>query len=179
MKPTKTTERRGKGKATREDAVEALFREAYPLAIRSAKFRSRTFPQYDDVGHDDLVQEVLIAVWIALSRFDPARAGLRTFVERVSANAIASSLRRKRATKRMMPNYGPVSAPQLLVNVELRLDIQRAFRGVSKRDQEIAFMLRAEDTPSDIARVLTTSRTSVYESIKRLRLALRELGLAD
>jgi len=178
MKPTKTTERRGKGKAAREDAVEALFREAYPLAIRSAKFRSRAFPQYDDIGHDDLVQEVLIAVWIALSRFDPARAGLRTFVERVSANAIVTSLRRRRATKRM-PNYRPVSAPQLLVNVELRLDIQRAFRGISKRDQEIAFMLRAEDTPSDIARVLTTSRTSVYESIKRLRLALRELGLAD
>jgi RNA polymerase sigma-70 factor (ECF subfamily) len=180
MKSTKTSERSAKRKTARDDIVETLFREAYPMAVRSAKFRARAFPEYDDMGHDDLVQEVLIAVWTALSRFDPARAGLRTFVERISANSIASAFRRKRATKRVMPaSYRPAAAPQLLVNVELRVDLQRALRRLSKRDQEIAFLLRAEDTPSDIARVLTTSRTSVYESIGRLRLALRELGLAD
>ena len=79
--------------------VEATFEQAYPIAARAAKVRataavvSGAIPVAD---REDFEQEGLTACWRALPQFDPARASLRTFIERVIASRIASLVRAAR-----------------------------------------------------------------------------------
>lgn len=160
-------------RARRED----LFDLAFPLAKRSAQVRASAIPRYDYFDHEDLEQDALAAVLAALDRYDEPRASLRTFVERVAANGIASTLRRARAEKRTSLDDGPLAeSPRLSLTVELRLDLNRVLRTLERRDGRVARLLE-EYRPAEIARALGISRASVYRSIDRIRDAFIEAGL--
>src|SRR5260370_20622190 len=76
--------------------VQDLFHDAYPMADRAAAVRSANVLgvlRDATLDPDDLKQEALVGIWVALPRFDPARACLRTFVERVAANRMTSFIR--------------------------------------------------------------------------------------
>ena len=89
--------------------VEATFEQAYPIAARAARVRataavvSGAIPVAD---REDFEQEGLTACWRALPQFDPARASLRTFIERVIASRIASLVRAARRS----PSHVPLNA---------------------------------------------------------------------
>lgn len=161
------------------NVLEALFLQAYPVALRSAQVRSAGMvSRYREFEREDLEQEILIQIWLALRQFDAARASLSTFVERVAATTIASICRRNSAVKRTKPaDYHPPESAQLLVKVELFVDLQRALAKLAPRDRKVA-LLSAECSPAEIARSLKVSRTSVYRSLNRIRRALikSELG---
>jgi RNA polymerase sigma factor (sigma-70 family) len=166
----------------REDDVgsrarrEELFDLAYPLAQRAAKVRSSSVPRYGYFDRDDLVQDAIAAVLAALDRYDEPRASLRTFVERVASNGIASTLRRARASKRTSIDDWPVAErPVLSLSVELRLDMRRVLRTLEWRDRQVAHLLE-EYSPTEIARALVTTRAAVYRSIDRIREAFVEGG---
>ena len=117
---------------------EKLFDLAYPLAQRAANVRASSAPRYDYLDRDDLVQDALSAVFEALDRYDEPRARLRTFVEKVAGNGIASTLRRARASKRNNVDGLPlVEPPALSLTVELRVDSNRALRTMSP-DRQVA-----------------------------------------
>jgi RNA polymerase sigma factor (sigma-70 family) len=121
--------------------------------------------------------DAVTAVLAALDRYDELRASLRTFVERVASNGIASTLRRARAAKLTSVDYWQASeSPKLSVIVELRLDLNRALGTLGRPERRVARLLE-EYRPAEIARALGISRTAVYRSIDRIREAFVEAGL--
>jgi len=151
------------------------------LARRAARARSAAAIAQTHVGatdREDIEQEIIVAVWLNLRRFDPLRASLRTFVERVSASKVASTLRRARAQKRTgaHPERHDVDSTRIQFAIELRIDVRSALRTLSRDDQKIA-RLRLHFTPMEIARVLGCSRTAVYRSLVRIRQALERFDL--
>jgi RNA polymerase sigma-70 factor (ECF subfamily) len=164
----------------RSPSLQDLFREALPRAERAADIRSeRVVSVLRDaaVDRDDLRQEVLITVWAALPRFDPGRASLRTFLERIAANRILSFLRRTTAKKRRQPtDYGPIGEPlQLFFSVEFHLDLDSVLGKLGSRERRVAELL-LENSPVRVARILGISRSAVYRSIERIRAAMSEAG---
>jgi RNA polymerase sigma factor (sigma-70 family) len=158
---------------------ENLFDLAFPLAQRAAKVRAASAKlSHADFDREDLQQEALIGVWGAIDRFDVSRASIRTFVERVVANRIASVLRRSRVGKRARrDDYDTAPQPgRLFVTVEFRLDLNRVLETLGRRERKIARLLE-EYRPSEIARVLKISRPAVYRSIERIREAFSDAGL--
>jgi len=159
---------------------EKLFLSAYPLAHRAAGIRSAAAAgllNSDGIDREDLVQELVLEVWIELSRFDPLRSSLRTFIERVIASKTASEIRTRHTQKRTRSDYLPASRPvHMIVPVELGLDIRRALRTLSLVDQKMARLL-VHYKPVEIAREYGISRGAVYRSRERIAAALKRFGV--
>jgi RNA polymerase sigma factor (sigma-70 family) len=180
MKRSKLKDRKvlGRQGAIRLGMWEALFEEAYPFARRAAEVRSRKTRLADDsVDRDDLKQEVLMEVWAALRNFDPGRASLGTFIERIAAHEVVSFKRRIKAKKRTKPaDFEFVSTSKnMVITVQLRVDLGRLLRNLAPLDRCVARLL-VEDSPAQVARILGISRSAVYRSIERIRDALLQGG---
>jgi RNA polymerase sigma factor (sigma-70 family) len=178
MKAAKRPPRRVRGDhAELRGRREDLFDLAYPLAQRAANVRASAIPRYDYFDREDLEQDAFAAVFAALERYDESRASLRTFVESVASNGVASTLRRARSSKRTIADYWPVAEPpRLSLIIELRLDMNRVLRTLERGDLTVARLLE-EYRPAEIARALGISRAAVYRSIDRIRDAFIEAGL--
>ena len=160
---------------------ETLFLQAYPLARRAAQVRSvSASASYTHLEREDIEQEMLLSIWVALPRFERARASLRTFIERVAANSLASALRREAAKKRtwIKGRDSTDDPPTLFLQIEVRLDFHRAMEKLSQTDMRVLELLM-EDGPARIARTLGISRPAVYRSINRIRTALTEAGFGN
>ncbi len=158
---------------------EDLFLEACPLARRAAEVRAAAASRVLGVAgldREDIVQEITVSVWLNLERFDPLRASLPTFVEKVSTTKLASILRRGKAQKRATSETPANDPVRVEFTVELRVDVRRALCLLSRADLKVA-RLRLQFNPTEIARILNCSRTAVYRSLKRIREALEQYGL--
>jgi RNA polymerase sigma factor (sigma-70 family) len=160
--------------------LEAVFATAYPLARRAAEVRSAAVMSSNDpiiVDREDLEQEAMVGLWRALSQFDSSRASLRTFVERVIATKIASALRAQRVLRRVPASGGqPLCLGQPTLSVDLRRDVERVLAVLSDGDRRLAVLL-GEHTPTEASRKLRVSRSTVYEGIRRIRIAFVDAGL--
>jgi len=158
---------------------EAVFSKAYPLARRVAGVRSAAAMSTSDpviADREDLEQEAMVGLWRALPQFDSSRASLRTFVERVIATKIASALRAQRALRRVPVYVPPQCLGQPTASVELQSDVESVLAVLSEGDRRLALLL-AEHTPTEAGRQLRISRSTVYEGIRRIRIAFVEAGL--
>ena len=167
------------GSVDPRDRRDELFDLLYPLAKRAAGVRaSGWLSQNADIGREDLEQEAMLDVWNVLDGFDESRGSLRTFVERVISNRIASIRRGVRANKRTRSaDYERLlESPRVFARLELRLDIDRVLAALPGRERMVARLLE-EDGPAEIARELQIPRSSVYRSIEHIREAFREAGL--
>jgi RNA polymerase sigma factor (sigma-70 family) len=159
----------------------ASFDAAYPLALRSAQVRSAAAVAIGSVpraDREDLEQDVLVRVWQALARYDPTRAGLRTFIELVVRTQF-TSVRRSRPR---CPELGSLDDQHLAAEdgfreIELRTDVRRVLAGVSVFDQSVALCL-TECSAVETSRGMGVSRAAVYRAIGRLRVAFRAAGFA-
>ncbi len=151
---------------------EAVFERAYPLALRSARVRSAAAVVSGGVmvaDREDLEQEALLAVWRALQSFDPSRASLRTFIERVVAARFTSLMR----ARRFWPTAEPIEEHHQIgldgiPTVEFHMDLQWACAGLNEADRRLA-MLLSDLSPTEARRALGISRSTVYEGIRRIR----------
>ena len=109
--------------ATAFDLGYAAALKIAAIRVRAA-IRTGAFPSADS---DDLIQELLVAFWLASGRFDPGRGSLRTFLECVLASRLASAIRaaRRRPPMQLLDfaSAGRVKPDEALF--ELRLDIAR------------------------------------------------------
>jgi DNA-directed RNA polymerase specialized sigma24 family protein len=158
------------------------FVAAYALARRSAQVRAiRTvtgglLPVCD---WQDLEQEALIHVWLALPKYDPVRAGLHTFVEAILRTQFASMIR----SYALRPVFVPMGERHLgstdtCHEIELRADIRRVLAGVSVFDRAVAMSL-AQSSAVETSRHLNISRAAAYRAIERLRLAFTAAGFGS
>jgi RNA polymerase sigma factor (sigma-70 family) len=124
------------------------------------------------------VQEASLRLWDALRRYDASKASLRTYTERVVDRHVASLLRKRNAKKRARRDEmdSPASCIELLVRIELRADIDRAFSGLGRLDLRVARLLLRDYKPAEVARKLGLPRATVYRSIDRMRTALARAG---
>jgi RNA polymerase sigma factor (sigma-70 family) len=153
--------------------VEATFEQAYPFAARAAQVRataavvSGAIPAAD---LEDFEQEGLTACWLALPKFNPARASLRTFVERVVASRIASLVRAARRSPVHVPlkAAGPRPVESGSELQELYADIDRISLAFCCHDRQLIFLL-LEHSPAEAGRMLGLPRSTVHDRILRLR----------
>jgi RNA polymerase sigma-70 factor (ECF subfamily) len=159
---------------------ENLFVQGYSFARRAAQVHAAGIAGLDLVllGREDLAQEVSLRLWCALREYDASRASLRTYTERIVDRHVASLLRRRKAKKRTRDDDMdlPASSIELLVRIELRADIDRAFIDLGRLDLRVARLLLQDYKPAEVARKLGIPRTTVYRSIDRMRTALSRAG---
>jgi RNA polymerase sigma factor (sigma-70 family) len=157
----------------------AQFLDIYPLARRAAHMRSAVAVAVASVApadREDWEQEALTAVWRALPRYDPSRASLRTFVERVVTSRFASLLRAHRSKPKLEPleEYHSVGL-DVIPEVEFRTDFHSVSTSLSERDRLLATLL-VDHSPTEAGRALRIARSTVYEGIRRIRIAFGDAG---
>jgi RNA polymerase sigma factor (sigma-70 family) len=158
-----------------------FFDDAYPVIRRVAGVRAASVAKACGLSDDeraDLEQDAALQVWRKLAVFDPNRSSLKTFIERIVANQMASAIRRLRALKRQAP---PDVHLRTHVNCEadsvnLRIDVLRVLDGLRPDEQGICRML-ADHSAVDVSRRAGISRATIYRIITHLRVVFTEAGL--
>jgi len=137
--------------------------------------RAGAIPMAD---RDDVAQELLIACWLASGKFDPGRASLRTFFERVIASRLASAIRtaRRRPTMQPLHSVAEFGIAPLAMTFELRSDVARILDQLDVADRRVALALM-ECSPTEAGRELGLARSSVYQRIGRLRARFIAAGI--
>src|SRR5205823_12374400 len=118
------------------------FDEVYPIIRRVAGVRAANVAKAYGLSTEersDLEQEAALHVWRGLGAFDPTRASLKTFVERIVSNQMLSSIRRLRAEKRQAQPDACASdhIDSGVASVNLRIDVLRVIKNLRPEHQDI------------------------------------------
>lgn len=164
--------------ATNRDrnAFAALFRHFGP--------RLKTFFMRGSMSSglaEDLVQETMLSVWRKASYFDPARAGVATWVFTIARNLRIDHLRRQRNPADLPPD--PEKEPQTLedalLGAERDLRVRKALSGLSPDQQTIirlAYYSEKSQTEiaSELGIPLGTVKSRARLAMNRLRALLED-----
>ena len=153
-----------------DEAFNRVVREHGPALSRLAK-------GYVDTAadHDDLLQEILIAVWKALPRFR-GEASERTFVLRIAHNrAVSYAVRTRRQAARTtdLSTDQPADAP--MVDDEAGEGLRRAVRKLPTTQRQAVMLYLEGLSTAEIAAVLGITENNANVRLSRARQALREL----
>lgn len=128
--------------------------------------------------HDDLMQDILVAIWQALPRFR-GESSERTFVFRIAHNRGCTFVARRRREE-PLPSDPPFADPrpgpdETLDDARRREQLERAVRTLPNAQRQ-AVLLRLEGfSISEIAALQATSEANVSVRLTRGRDRLREL----
>jgi RNA polymerase sigma factor (sigma-70 family) len=130
------------------------------------------------IDREDIEQEALIAFWQALPLFDASRASLRTFAETVIATRVVSlrRARRRHALFEPLEDHHVVGLDGIPA-VAARMDFFSITEKLTNKDRRLAELL-LEYSPSEASRILGIARSTVYETIGRIRVAFERAGYA-
>jgi RNA polymerase sigma factor (sigma-70 family) len=157
------------------------FEDTYPVVRRVAVARAANVAKMYGLSNDernDLEQEAVFHAWRKLASFDPTRSSLKTFIERIVASQITSSIRRLRAVKRQAQpdEHARIDVDCEADSVNLRIDVLRVLDGLRPREREICRML-ADHSAIDVSRRSGISRATIYRMIGHLRVVFTQAGL--
>ncbi|MFE2350259.1 sigma-70 family RNA polymerase sigma factor [Kitasatospora cineracea] len=149
---------------------------------------------------EDLVQETLLRAWKARDRYDPARAGVRTWLYRIATNVCLTALegrgRRPLPSGLGVPSGDPEAPlrpaldvpwlepfPDARFDVEVRGDLRLAWVAavqVLPARQRAVLVLREvlAFTAAEVAEQLGTTVAAVNSALQRARAALVGVGVA-
>jgi RNA polymerase sigma-70 factor (ECF subfamily) len=127
--------------------------------------------------HEDLLQDILLAIWRALPAFR-GESSERTFVFRVAHNRAFTAARRRRVDE-PLPEHAiadPAPLPDSQADERQRHELlMQAIRMLPELQRE-AVMLRLEDwSAQEIAELQGTTENNVNVRLARARARLREL----
>ncbi len=158
---------------------EPKLEQVLPLALRAVQVRGAAAVATGRVtaaDREDLEQEALLALWIALRHYDASRASLRTFLERVADKRFASLLRRRRkplVIERL--DSQRFATADGIPAVRFQVDLERVLAPLDDPDRALALLL-IDHGPTEISRMLGIARSTVYARMARLRRAFLEAG---
>lgn len=153
-------------------------REAFGALFRHFGPRLKTFFMRGGMSAglaEDLVQETMLSLWRRASYFDPARAGVSTWVFTIARNLRIDHLRRQRNPSDLPPDPegAPPSLEDELLGAERDLRVRRALAGLSAEQQTIIRLsYYSEKSQSEIAGELGLPLGTVKS---RTRLAMNRL----
>ncbi|GIU75779.1 MAG: hypothetical protein KatS3mg004_2866 [Bryobacteraceae bacterium] len=158
---------------------EPKWEQVLPFAMRAVQVRGAAAVATGRVtpaDREDLEQEAFLGLWMALRHYDPSRASIRTFLERVADKRFASLLRRRRKplvierldSQRFATADGIPAA-------QFHVDFERVLALLGEADRTLALLL-IDYGPTEISRMLGIARSTVYARMARLRRAFREAG---
>ncbi len=158
---------------------EPVFDQALPLALRAVQVHAAAAVATGRVtpaDREDLEQEALVALWMALPHYDASRASVRTFLERVADKRFSSLLRRRRSALLIehLDSHRFATADGIPA-VQFRVDFERVLAPLGDPDRALALLL-VDHGPTEISRMLGIARSTVYARIARLRRAFLEAG---
>ena len=162
--------------------AEPTFEQAYPIAVRAAKVRATAAVVSGAIlmaDREDFEQESLTACWRALPQFNPCRASLRTFIERVVASRSASLIRTARRSPAFLPlnDIEPRAENSETEIQQLYADVERISSAFGGSDRQLILLL-LEYSPAEAGRMLGLPRSTVHERIVRMRRSFLAAGLA-
>jgi RNA polymerase sigma-70 factor (ECF subfamily) len=153
--------------------------QALPLAMRAVQVRGAAAVASGRVtpaDREDLEQEALLGLWLALRRYDASRASLRTFLECVADKRFASLLRRRRSPVLIEHLDGHrIATADGIPAVQFHVDFERVLAPLGDSDRMLALLL-VDHGPTEISRMLGVARSTVYARMARLRRAFLEAG---
>ncbi|MEV4319102.1 sigma-70 family RNA polymerase sigma factor [Actinocrispum sp. NPDC049592] len=182
------------------------------FAVRADPFRRELLAHcYRLLGsvHDaeDLLQETMLRAWKAYERYDPSRAGLRTWLYRIATNACLTALEQR--SRRPLPTGlgGPSSddpdqplvrgeevpwlqpipdamvgdpADVLCARGSLRLAFVAALQFLPARQRAVLILREVLDWPAaDVASALDMTTAAVNSALQRARARLTAAGLSE
>ncbi len=157
---------------------EPVFDQALPLALRAVQVRTAAAVGTGRVAaadREDLEQEVLLGLWMALRHYDSSRASLRTFLERVADKRFASALRRRSPVQIECLDGHRFTTADGIPAVQFKVDFERVLAPLGDSERALALFL-VDTAPTEISRMLGIARSTVYARIARLRRAFLEAG---
>lgn len=152
------------------NAFAALFRHFGPR-LKTFFMRGSMSPGLAE----DLVQETMLSVWRKASYFDPARAGVATWVFTIARNLRIDHLRRQRNPADLPhdPEEEPQTLEDALLGAERDLRVRKALSGLSPDQQTIIRLAYySEKSQTEIAGELGIPLGTVKS---RARLAMNRL----
>lgn len=172
-----------------EDVVDVL----EPLVQCKARQLIRR-PEFDAREEEDIQQDLRLHAFRRLGKYDPARAKMTTFLDRIVCHKIASMLRYRRAQKRdfgiktvpldefeidydqQMIASGRATRPHL-EQLELKVDVEWVEDSLPKHLRSLYRALQHK-TVSQLSRDSGTPRSTIYERIHELREHMDAAGLS-
>ena len=152
--------------------IEATFEQAYPIALRAARAHATAAVVKGSIllaDKEDFEQEGVTACWRALPQFDPARASLPTFVERVVTARLASMVRAAhKAAAAISLDCARCQIDPGIDPLTFHSDVWRLLSLLGEDDRGFLLLLM-EQTPTEVSLVLGMARSTVYARIRKLR----------
>mgnify|MGYP001167379751 CR=1 FL=1 len=158
---------------------EPVLEQALPMAMRAVQVRGAAAVasgRATAADREDLEQEALLGLWMALRHFDASRASLRTFLERVADKRFASLLRRrcKPVVIERLDGHRLATADGIPA-VQFHVDFERVLAPLGDPNRALALLL-IDHGSTEISRMLGIARSTVYARIARLRRAFLKAG---
>ena len=128
----------------------------------------------------DLAQDILLQLWRAWPRFDPARAKLTTWMYRIALNVAISALRRPAAAARSAAFDEPAHTGQVALAIaptdpdDDRLErLYAAIATLAPLDRALVILHLDGNPHARIAEILGLGESNVATKLSRLRAVLR------
>jgi RNA polymerase sigma-70 factor (ECF subfamily) len=127
---------------------------------------------------EDVMSESFERALRARKRYDPGRAGAKTWLYSIALNCLRDQQRRQGAESRALDRVGAPSGIELhdrgLGRADDRDEVQRAMAGLAAEEREVvALKFGGELTAKEIAKVLgekvTTVEGRLYRALRKLR----------
>lgn len=163
------------GDATRETRFRQLFADSYADVVRFATRR------VEPSAAEDVAAEAFLVVWRRLDEL-PARSGdARAWLFGITRGCLLNA-RRGQGRQDALAVRLSTEDPQRMVDADgtddavRRVDLRRAWRGLSDAQQEVLALALLDDvTSAEAASILGTTSTAYRLRLARARAALRRL----
>ena len=164
--------------ATGKDATEA-YEEAARLYGAALERLARAYePDFD--RRRDLLQEIHLALWRSLARFD-GRCSLRTWVYRVAHNTATSEVIRRRPNARAFVSLDELASTPVDGSVGIQIDHQRALerllvltRTLAALDRQVILLYLEGVDAASIGDVTGLSPGNVSTKVHRIKKILAQ-----
>lgn len=161
------------------EAMRALYRlyggELYGFALNALGDRGAA---------EEIVQEVFLRAWRHAGQYDPARAGVRTWLYQITRHAIIDA-RRRASVRPALPQHEPASEVEAAGSLEqsmLGWQVAAALERLTPEHRQMIRMAQFRGlTMREIAEhtglPLGTVKSRTWYALRSLRLVLEEMGV--